>query len=211
MIICPNCKATLENLSAFCPFCGVSLTSQNSQEENTARSKQNIVIACILTAIVCTVIFVAIGPREDKDAADESAPGYVSAYDNNSDWSSYYDYEYSMDSSYDYGWDSSSNSFSDDSSTIFSNLEITNFSASPGSHGGRMSCKVTNNNPVMSTGYISVNFYDYSEGLLYTQLISVPDVASGESVVCSTLIPKDAFNVQYDYVEFSQGNFSVVD
>lgn len=210
MYICPNCHHSVEDTSNFCPFCGVPIASHDSQEEHDTRNRRNILFACVLTAFVCTAIFVTIGSRGDKDAADEAEPGYVSAYDNNSAWSSYYDDEDGWDSSYDYEWDASSNSLSDDSSTIFSNLDITNFSASPGSHGGRMSCKVTNNNSVMITGYISVNFYDYSEGLLYTQLISVPDVASGASVVCSSPIPKDAFNVQYDYVEFSQGNFSVV-
>ena len=209
-MLCPHCKATLEKPSAFCPFCGASLASQNTQADNSARNKRNVAIACVLTAIVCTVIFAAIASGRDKDSGNEAKSDDVSAYDDDSDWSSYYDYEDDWDSSYDYEWNASSNSFSDDSSTIFSNLDITNFSASPGSHGGRMSCKVTNNNSVTITGYISVNFYDYSEGLLYTQLISVPDVASGDSVVCSSPIPKDAFNVQYDYVEFSQGNFSVV-
>ena len=136
-----------------------------------------------------------------RNSTDKSESDGISFNNYTSNWSSYYNDDYG----------SSGGAFSDDSSTIFKNLDITNFSASPGFHGGQMSCKVTNNNPVMITGYISVNFYDYSEGLLYTQLISVPDVASGEAVVCSTLIPKDAFNVQYDYVEFSQGNLAVVD
>ena len=200
MMICPNCKTSLEDTCAFCPFCGTSLASQNSQAKKRTRIKQNVLIACVLTAIVCTVIFTVIGFK-DSNSTDKSESDGISFNNYTSNWSSYYNDDYG----------SSGGAFSDDSSTIFKNLDITNFSASPGFHGGQMSCKVTNNNPVMITGYISVNFYDYSEGLLYTQLISVPDVASGEAVVCSTLIPKDAFNVQYDYVDFSQGNLAVVD
>ena len=109
---------------------------------------------------------------------------------------------------YNYSYSSSSNSSSNksgkDSSSIFRNLDISDFSTSKSKHWYNASCKVKNNNAFTVKGYFRANFYDQDGELLYNQLMSLPDVGTGESVVCSTMISLDNYPVDYDYVEFTQ-------
>jgi hypothetical protein len=93
-------------------------------------------------------------------------------------------------------------------STIFSNLRISNFSASLGKYSGEMRCEVLNNNSFTVHGYFYVNFYDRSGNLMYSQLVSLPSVASGEKVVCTKPIPKDSYPSGYSYVEYTQASLT---
>lgn len=71
-----------------------------------------------------------------------------------------------------------------------------------------MSCEVTDNNSFTVNGYFYVNYYDSREKLLYSQLMPLTDVASGEKVTCSTSIPKGDYPSGYDHVGFSQASLT---
>lgn len=121
----------------------------------------------------------------------ESTGKQSTAYDNNYNYDNYTNYTTRNDTS---------------PASIFSNLYISNFSASPGKYSGRMQCRVTNNNSFTVRGYFYVNFYDSSRKLMYSQLMSLPSVASGSEVTCSTSIPKSNYPTGYSYVDFSQAS-----
>ena len=121
--------------------------------------------------------------------------------DDANDYSSAPKFSYKYDNDY-----SKNDSYEKNASAIFSNLVITDFSCSSGKHSGRMTCKVKNNNSFTVHGYFRVNFYDASGSLIYSQLMSLSDVAPGESVVCSTSIPKDDYPDGYKSYDFSQAS-----
>ena len=74
-----------------------------------------------------------------------------------------------------------------------------------------MQCKVSNSYNYSVCGYFRVNFYDNRGELIYNHLMSLPDVAPGESVVCSTPIPKDEYPYDYVTVDFSQASLTTID
>ena len=63
--------------------------------------------------------------------------------------------------------------------------------------------EVLNNNAFTVRGYFYVGFYDKKGNLMYSQLMSLPSVASGEKVICSTLIPTDDYPTGYSYVRYT--------
>lgn len=185
LIECPECKRKVSDAAIKCPGCGYLIRNSASQENSFLSEKniKRIIIGIVCVAVIAIVIIVS----GNSDDGRSSNRGYTSNYS----------------SDYSGGYSSSSKT---DASSIFNNLEIDDFSCSLESHWGDMSCQVTNNNSFTVNGYFRVNFYDASGNLLYNQLMSLPDVAPGETVVCSTMIPKDDYPHDYSRVGFSQAS-----
>lgn len=210
---CPECgKTNVSEFAKACPICGYPLTSYFSEQQKTSDritqkkhtlSGRHIAVLATITLIIIVAVYYSTsicnlsGCNNWKSSSGNGFCRY---------------HEKVMNERF-YGTTSSTGSAESrpNSSTIFSNLSITNFSAKADSYGGKMSCEVTNNNDFTITGYFYVNFYDSSGILLYNQLMSIPDVSSGEKVSCSTYIPKSEFDVKYDYVDFSQANLTTSD
>lgn len=179
LIECPECKKKISDAAIKCPGCGYPIHNSTSQENSflTEKNIKRIIIGIVCVAVIAIVMIV----RGNSDDGRSSNREYTSSYSG--------------------GYSSSSKT---DASSIFNNLEIDDFSCSLKSHWGDMSCQVTNNNSFTVNGYFRVNFYDSSGNLLYNQLMSLPDVSPGETVVCSTMIPKDEYPHDYSRVGFSQ-------
>ena len=184
LINCPECGRQVSDSAPQCPGCGYAISQQNNRQLlNKAVdyiTKRPIVFLVCIFAIICLVVFVKVG-----DSNSNTNKGSTNNYHNT----------YSSDNSVN-------------ASTIFNNLSMSNFSASLGSHGGKMSCEVQNNNSFTVHGYFYVGFYDKSGNLMYSQLMSLPSVSSGEKVICSTLIPKDDYPSGYSYVRYSQASLT---
>lgn len=193
LIKCPECGKQVSDAAKSCPECGYPIATDNSFSP-TASNKPNyklMIGAAVVIGIIITGIIIGVSSSNK---------------DNHSSERNSYSYDYYGGYS-DYSPDSySSHSTGKDASSIFRNLDITDFSCSSGKYSGRMQCKVKNNNSFTVRGYFRVNFYDSSGNLLYNQLMSLPDVASGETVVCSTSIPKDNYPYGYASVDFSQAS-----
>lgn len=189
IITCPKCGKTIYNAVNYCPNCGNQIYINNvSYTSNIQRkfSKKPIIIC---TCIGVFILFIALLNWMDI---------------NNSNYSSNYNYT----SNGIYGSSSNHPSIKTDDSSIFRNLKISNFSASLGKHGGKMTCQVLNNNSFTVSGYFYVSFYDRSGKLMYSQLMPLPSVASGEEVICSTLIPKEDYPTGYSSVKYTQSVFT---
>lgn len=183
LIECPECKRKVSDAAIKCPGCGYPINKDKSQGTNLF-SERN--IKYIIGVIVCVaVIAIVIIVINNSNSRNSSNSGYANNYSGG----------------YSSGY---SNSSGTDASSIFNKLEIDDFSCSLGKYSGKMSCQVTNNNSFTVYGYFRVNFYDSSGNLIYNQLMSLPDVAPGETVVCSTSIPKDDYPSNYSKVGFSQ-------
>lgn len=182
LINCPECGRQVSDSAPQCPGCGYIISKQNNNQLfNKAIdyiTKRPIVFLVCIVAIICLLVFVKIG---ESNTNKESTYNYHNSYSS----------------------DNSANA-----STIFNNLKMSNFSASLGAHGGKMSCEVLNNNSFTVHGYFYVGFYDKSGNLMYSQLMSLPSVSSGEKVICSTLIPKDDYPTGYSYVKYSQASLT---
>lgn len=200
LIKCPECGREISDQAESCPGCGYVINKKNSRNSG---SKKNVILAMIATAVVITIVF-AVGSRVGNRSYRRSSSSHT--------YSSGKSYSYgsadSAKSNYSY---SSSSTAKNDDSAIFKNLDIKDFSCKKSTHSGRMQCTVTNNNSYTVTGYFYVNFYDASGSLLYSHLMPLPDVASGENVACSTLIPKDDYPDDYSKVGFSQAALTSVD
>lgn len=193
LIKCPECGKQVSDAAKSCPGCGCPIAASNSYRSTTS-NKPNykpMIGAAVIIGIV--VIGIMIG-KSSSDKEDNSYRRNSYSYDYSGGYSDYTSNSYSSSSS------------GKDASSIFRNLDITDFSCSSGKHSGTMQCKVKNNNSFTVHGYFRVNFYDSSGSLLYNQLMSLPDVASGETVVCSTSIPKDNYPYDYATVDFSQAS-----
>ena len=182
---CSNCGQKIENEAIYCPQCGhrLSVASNNSAIKQVANQiiKKPIVFFVCIAVIISSVILIRWNNEDDS---------YTYTPQGNNQSFTY------------------SSGEKTDASSIFNNLKISNFSASPGQHGGKMSCEVLNNNSFTVRGYFRVGFYDKSGNLMYSQLMSLPSVASGEKVICSTLIPKDDYPTGYSYVKYSQASLT---
>lgn len=189
LIRCPECGREVSDAAKACPGCGYAINRGFTQgnNSNTIDKTKKIIAGIVIVAVVAIVGIVSSNSKKKSDY------GYRP-----------YSYSYSGGSNSSYG--SSSISKNDDS-TIFRNLDIEDFSCS----SGKMQCKVTNNYSYTVNGYFRVNFYDSSGRLLYNQLMSLPDVAPGESVVCSTSIPKDDYPYDYATADFSQASLTTKD
>lgn len=193
LIKCPECGREVSDSAKACPGCGYAI-SKPSEKSGTGneQNKTRMIIGIII--VVAVIIIIAIVSSNAKKKNDY--------YRRNS-------YSYSGGSDYSYGGSSSTSK--NDDSTIFRNLDINDFSCSSGKYSGTMQCKVTNNYSYTVNGYFRVNFYDSNGSLIYNQLMSLPDVAPGESVVCSTSIPKDDYPYDYATVDFSQESLTTRD
>lgn len=182
LINCPECKHEVSDKAKYCPNCGYKICIGNNVPFISKLTgiilKKPIIFCLCLGLIICSIVFI-----KWKDADNDN---YSSS--NNYNPSTY------------------SSNEKTDASSIFKNLKISNFSASLGQHGGKMSCEVLNNNAFTVRGYFYVGFYDKSGNLMYSQLMSLPSVASGEEVICSTLIPKDDYPTGYSYVKYTQAS-----
>lgn len=188
LIKCPECGKEVSDKADSCPECGYPISRRSVPQESSRKNKSKIIAA--IFAIVLLVFSVSIFLPNTKKKSN---------YEN-------YSYFSERGSSY-----SSSRTQKADDSTIFNNLEITNFSCYSGKHYGEMQCSVKNNNSHTVGGWFRVNFYDGNGALIYNQLMSLPDVAPGECVVCSTTIPRDDYPYDYADVGFSQATLSIED
>ena len=181
LIECPECKRKVSDVAIKCPGCGYPISNSNLQENNVLSEKniKRIIVGIVCVAVIAIVIIVS----NNSDDRSSSNGRYTS--------------------NYSIGYSSGSGT---DASSIFNRLEIDDFSCGLGKYSGDMSCQVTNNNSFTVHGYFRVNFYDTSGNLIYNQLMSLPDVAPGETVVCSTSIPKDDYPSDYSRVGFSQAS-----
>lgn len=162
-------------------------------QDNTLKKKKAIKIAILIILIVAVIIVGAIFIYNYENRAsinERELQEFYSELHNNSN------YKYSDN------YDNNNDSY------IFNNLDIYSFSCNEDSSVVTMTCQVKNNNSYTVTGYFYVNFYDSNGDLIYTHLMSLPDVASGEIVTCSTPIRKDEFPANYDSVQFSQSNLT---
>ena len=195
LIKCPECGREVSDSAKACPGCGYAINKQSEMPSiGNEQNKTKIIIGIIIA--VAVIIIIAIVSSNAKKKNDYNR--------RNS-----YSYSYSGGSDYSYGGSSSTSK--NDESTIFRNLDINDFSCSSGKYSGTMQCKVTNNYSYTVNGYFRVNFYDSKGSLIYNQLMSLPDVAPGESVVCSTSIPKDDYPYDYATVDFSQASLTTRD
>ena len=179
LINCPECKHEVSDKAKSCPNCGYKICAQNtssiiSQTIDILLKKPIILCLCI-GLIICSIVLI--------------------------NWNNEGGENYSSNNSYKPPTYSSSNKTN--ASSIFKNLKMSNFSASLDKYGGKMSCEVLNNNAFTVRGYFYVGFYDKKGNLMYSQLMSLPSVASGEKVICSTLIPKDDYPTGYSYVRYT--------
>lgn len=183
LINCPECGRQVSDSAPQCPGCGYAISKKNNNQlVNKAIDcivKRPIVFFVCIVTIICLVIFVKVGDSNTSRGSSNN----------------YYHNTYSSENSVN-------------ASTIFNNLKMSNFSASLGAHGGKMSCEVQNNNSFTVHGYFYVGFYDKSGNLMYSQLMSLPSVSSGDKVICSTLIPKDDYPSGYSYVRYSQASLT---
>lgn len=182
LINCPECGHQVSDSAPRCPGCGYEISSKKQglyiNKILEYITKKPIAIIVCIAVVICFIFFVKLGNSTEKRNNNNS---YYNAY---------------------------SSSDTVNASTIFNNLSMSNFSASLGSHGGKMSCEVLNNNSFTVHGYFYVAFYDTSGNLMYSQLMSLPSVASGEKVICSTLIPKSDYPSGYSYVRYSQASLT---
>lgn len=196
LIDCPECGKQVSDAAKSCPGCGYPISSNDRQirEKKPQSIKSYMPMICVTIAVVFVIIvgklIADLGTKKD----DYSSRRKSYSYDYSGGYSDYSNYSnFSSDSG-------------KDASSIFNNLSISDFSCSSGKYSGTMSCKVKNNNSFTVRGYFRVNFYDNTGALIYNQLMSLPDVASGETVVCSTSIPKDDYPHNYESVDFSQAS-----
>lgn len=189
LITCPECGKQISDVAKACPGCGYPINKSFSQKsiQSNDQNKTKIIIGVVIAITVAIVIFNANTKDNEPYRNDSYNP-------------------YSEGNEYSYGGTNSS--LVKDDISIFRNLDIDDFSCSSGKYSGTMQCKVTNNNGFTVHGYFRVNFYDSSGSLIYNQLISLPDVGPGESIVCSTSIPKDDYPTDYENVDFSQASLT---
>lgn len=196
LLICPECGHDVSETADICPNCGFSIRKY-IYGSNVPKIVK-IVSILITIAIICAIYFFSTRCEHTGGCYNKKLP--------NSNFCSYHQAQ--IDTLISYGSYSNNSSYSSsstvNSSTIFKNLKISNFSSSSGKHSGTMTCEVTNNNKYTVYGYFYVNYYDAKGKLLYSQLMSLDDVARGETVTCSALIPKDKYPSGYDHVRFSQ-------
>ena len=182
LINCPECKHEVSDKAKYCPNCGYKICIGNNvtfiSKLTDIILKKPIIFCLCIGLIICSIVLIK-WKNADNDNYSSSNNYNPSTYSSNE---------------------------KTDASSIFKNLKISNFSASLGQHGGKMSCKVLNNNAFTVRGYFYVGFYDKSGNLMYSQLMSLPSVASGEEVICSTLIPKDDYPIGYSYVKYTQAS-----
>ena len=182
LINCPECGHQVSDKAKNCSNCGYIICIESnvpciSQIIDSILKKPFIFCLCI-GLIICSIVFIKWNTDDNDNYS--SSNSYTTP--------TYY------------------SSKKTDASSIFKNLKISNFSASLGKHGGEMSCEVLNENSFTVRGYFYVGFYDKSGTLMYSQLMSLPSVASGEEVICSTLIPKDDYPTGYSYVKYTQAS-----
>ena len=179
LINCPECGRIVSNSAPQCPNCGYPVSKKSCSHPSKYIldyiTKRPLLFFVLITIIICSSCLIKLA---------DSKPSYSS-------------------SSYQSAYSSSSSSNSS-SASIFKNLTISNFSASLGTNYGRMSCEVLNTNSFTVNGYFRVGFYDNNGNLMYDQLMPLPSVAKGETVICSTLISKDDYPSGYSYVKYSQ-------
>lgn len=181
LINCPECgRNNVSDSAKRCPGCGYPICGE-AKSKTMLKDNPKLVIGGIVAFAIVIFILVVISSEEKTNPIDRY----------------YYDYDYSY---------SSNNNSGRDASSIFKKLDIDDFSCSLGKYSGQMQCIVTNNNSFTVNGYFRVNFYDSNGKLMYNQLMSLPDVAPGESIVCSTSIPKDDYPSGYSSVDFSQAS-----
>ena len=190
LIKCPECGKEVSDKAGSCPECGCPI-SRECFPENARKQNKNKIVAAPFGVVLLAFVVSVFLPNTKKNRDYES-----------------YSYSYSGGSSSSYG---TSRTPKNDDSTIFRHLEITNFSCRSGKYYGKMQCSVKNNNSHTVGGWFRVNFYDSGGTLIYNQLMSLPDVAPGESVVCSTTIPRDDYPHNYADVTFSQATLSIED
>lgn len=186
LIKCPECGKEVSDKADSCPECGYPISRKSAPPESSRKNKSKIITAIFVIVLLFFAVSIFLPNTKKK--------------------SNYENYSYSSESRASY---SSSHTSKTDDSTIFNHLEITNFSCYSGKHYGKMQCSVKNNNSHTVGGWFRVNFYDGNGALIYNQLMSLPDVAPGECVVCSTTIPRDDYPYDYANVEFSQATLSI--
>jgi hypothetical protein len=185
LINCPECGRQVSDTARNCPGCGYEISKSTSSKIAYAIGRKPLLIGVGIAIII--ICIVSISWNETDYRPSQSNNSYGQTQDNNL---------------------AQPQRPVINDSTIFNNLKISNFSASLGKHGGEMKCEVLNNNSFTVRGYFYVNFYDKSGKLMYSQLMSVPSVASGEKVVCKTLIPKDSYPSGYSYVRYTQASLT---
>lgn len=202
LINCPECgRDNVSDMAKVCPHCGFEIekyykTTNSVEHKKSSYIAKKVLIIGLIIGIVWTIYFFATRCEYDGCFNNKLSNGIFCSYHKSqiNNFSSYYNSEsYSSESTIN-------------SSTIFKNLKISNFSSSLGTHSGTMTCEVTNNNAYTVSGYFYVNYYDFKGTLLYSQLMPLDDVDSGETVTCHTLIPKDSYPNDYDSVGFSQAS-----
>lgn len=213
LIKCPECgKENVSDSAKVCPNCGFQIaeyyqkqrSTDNSLSEDVATknilesNRKWIVIVSVVVMMIFCLYFFSTRCKHD---------GCYNKRMSSSDFCSYHQSKIDRLLSYTSGYNDYSSSKTD-ASTIFGNLSIMNFTASLGKYGGTMTCEVKNNNNFTVNGYFYVNYYDSKENLLYSQLMPLTDVASGEKVSCSTSIPIDNYPSGYDHVGFSQASLT---
>ncbi len=207
---CPRCgKENVSNSVKSCLNCGFQIEDYYRKKNKVTVdskylhrvNKKEIIMLGVIAFFVWTLYFFPTRCKHDGCYHKKMASGIFCSY-----------HQSKLDGllSYAGSYNSYSNNSSKkiDASTIFHNLDITNFSAGLGKHSGTMRCEVTNGNSYTVNGYFYVNYYDKNGTLLYSQLMPLPDVASGEKVTCSTIIPKGDYPSNYDHVEFSQASLT---
>ena len=176
---CPKCGREVSDKAGYCSNCGHKICGENNVSFVSKLTdivlKKPIIFCLCIVLVICCIVSISWNSNDNDD--------------------------YSSNNNYTPPTHSSSEKT--DASSIFKNLKISNFSASLGQHGGKMSCEVTNNNSFTIRGYFYVGFYDKSGNLMYSQLMPLPSVARGERVICSTLIPKDDYPTGYSYVRYT--------
>lgn len=151
--------------------------------------------------LIITLLLTGCGDNKSSSSYSSGKSSYSSYSSGGSSYSS---------SGNNYSSYSSSSSSSTNASTIFSNLSISDFSASKNKYQWSMRCKVKNNNSFTVRGYFNVNFYDKSGSLVNTALMPLSDVASGETISCSTIFPDEDMS-DYSTVDFSQASLIKTD
>lgn len=182
LIDCPECGHKVSDLAKACPQCGYSIapnvgSHQASRITSIISEHPVALIICICLVISAVIWANAHSMQLEQQQSRNNYTSYTSRSTEKTD-----------------------------ASSIFGNLSMRNFSASLGKHGGKMSCEVTNNNSFTVNGYFYVGFYDKYGNLMYTQLMPLSSVASGETVICSTSIPKDSYPTGYATVKYSQAS-----
>ena len=179
LINCPECGRQVSDSAPQCPGCGYVFSQQNNRQlfkrvVDYITQRPILLFICI-AAIISLSFFTKVGNLNSNRGSTDD---YTNTY-------------------------SSSNN-SVNASTIFNNLRMSNFSVSMDSIGRKMACEVQNNNSFTVSGYFYVIFYGESGNLMYSQLMCLPAVLSGEKVYCSAYIPKDDYPSGYSYVRYSQ-------